>query len=56
MLYFIDILDGDIKSILDILWLTILNYGIHNIGKYPRIAEQTALNGPGVFESFIMFV
>ncbi|XP_022318254.2 uncharacterized protein LOC111121323 isoform X5 [Crassostrea virginica] len=31
-----DILDGDIKSILDILWLTILNYGIHNIEQPPQ--------------------
>lgn len=26
-----DIADGDIKSMLDVLWLIILNYGIHNI-------------------------
>ncbi|XP_048761041.2 uncharacterized protein LOC125670110 isoform X3 [Ostrea edulis] len=31
-----DILDGDIKSMLDILWLTILNYGIHTIEKPPQ--------------------
>ena len=29
-----DILDGDIKSILDVLWLIILNYGIHSVSKY----------------------
>ncbi|XP_048243069.1 uncharacterized protein LOC124113706 isoform X3 [Haliotis rufescens] len=26
-----DILDGDIKSLLDVLWLIILNYSLHNI-------------------------
>ncbi|KAH3860625.1 hypothetical protein DPMN_023535, partial [Dreissena polymorpha] len=30
-----DVLDGDIKSILDILWLIILNYGVHTIGSSP---------------------
>ena len=29
-----DILDGDIKSILDVLWLIILNFGIHSVSKY----------------------
>ncbi|XP_063444654.1 uncharacterized protein LOC134725071 isoform X4 [Mytilus trossulus] len=29
-----DIADGDIKSMLDVLWLIILNYGIHNISAY----------------------
>ena len=34
MFFFLaDILDGDVKSMLDILWLIILNYGIHSIGK-----------------------
>ncbi|KAK3090558.1 hypothetical protein FSP39_012682 [Pinctada imbricata] len=28
-----DILDGDVKSMLDVLWLIILNYGIHSIGR-----------------------
>ncbi|XP_070186926.1 serine/arginine repetitive matrix protein 2-like isoform X3 [Littorina saxatilis] len=27
-----DIIDGDIKSLLDVMWLLILNYGIHYIG------------------------
>ncbi|XP_062604099.1 myosin-2 heavy chain-like isoform X2 [Saccostrea cucullata] len=31
-----DILDGDVKSMLDILWLTILNYGIHSIEQPPQ--------------------
>lgn len=30
-----DILDGDIKSILDVLWLIILNYGVHSISSSP---------------------
>lgn len=30
-----DILDGDIKSILDVLWLIILNYAVHSIGSSP---------------------
>ncbi|XP_053392864.1 serine/arginine repetitive matrix protein 2-like isoform X4 [Mercenaria mercenaria] len=30
-----DILDGDIKSILDVLWLIILNYSVHSIGSSP---------------------
>ncbi|KAH3892880.1 hypothetical protein DPMN_017013 [Dreissena polymorpha] len=30
-----NVLDGDIKSILDILWLIILNYGVHIIGSSP---------------------
>ena len=30
---FPDIADGDIKSMLDVLWLIILNYGIHDISK-----------------------
>ncbi|XP_076458698.1 uncharacterized protein LOC143292372 isoform X2 [Babylonia areolata] len=28
-----DIIDGDIKSVLDVMWLLILNYGIHFIGE-----------------------
>ncbi|KAL8579371.1 hypothetical protein ACOMHN_026736 [Nucella lapillus] len=28
-----DIMDGDIKSLLDVMWLLILNYGIHFIGE-----------------------
>ncbi|KAL8563538.1 hypothetical protein ACOMHN_025392 [Nucella lapillus] len=28
-----DIIDGDIKSLLDVMWLLILNYGIHFIGE-----------------------
>ncbi|KAK7498592.1 hypothetical protein BaRGS_00010252 [Batillaria attramentaria] len=28
-----DIVDGDIKSLLDVMWLLILNYGIHFIGQ-----------------------
>ncbi|XP_052815975.1 uncharacterized protein LOC128242741 isoform X1 [Mya arenaria] len=30
-----NILDGDIKSILDVLWLIILNYSVHSIGSSP---------------------
>ncbi|KAL4240335.1 alpha-actinin [Mactra antiquata] len=30
-----DILDGDIKSILDVLWLIILNYSVHSITSSP---------------------
>ncbi|XP_025111028.1 interaptin-like [Pomacea canaliculata] len=28
-----DVIDGDIKSILDLMWLLILNYGVHSIGQ-----------------------
>lgn len=28
-----DVIDGDIKSILDLMWLLILNYGVHSIGE-----------------------
>ena len=31
---FSDLLDGDVKCLLDVLWLIILNYSIHDIGQY----------------------
>ena len=44
LLYFIsDILDGDIKSILDVLWLIILNYAVHSIGKFTMISNISSL-------------
>jgi len=44
LLYFIsDILDGDIKSILDVLWLIILNYAVHSIGKFTMISNIASL-------------